>query len=120
MVSPPNTAPAPARRLVLASWVMLPVFVVWTLLFIFFSRPLVGLIFGFEAGGPGDTFYVEAWGPWIAITLVWLAPVVAGVVLAALAVRSGARKVAWGALIVHGLLFAALTVPNIVERLVVL
>lgn len=82
---------------------MLAVFVVWTILFILLSEPVVRFVFGFEPAKPGDTFYVEAWGPWIAITLVWLAPVVAGLVLA-----------------FHGLLLLVFTVPNIIERLLTL
>lgn len=99
---------------------MLAVFVVWTIMFILLSEPVVRFVFGFEPAKPGDTFYVEAWGPWIAITLVWLAPVVAGLVLAVVAVRRGAGVLGWSALVFHGLLLLVFTVPNIIERLLTL
>ena len=107
------------RRLAVWSWWMLPAFAVWSVLFILLSEPMLRLVFGFTPSEPGDTFYVEAWGPWIAITVLWLAPVAAGLVLAALAVRGGAGKLAVGALVVHGL-FPGFTVPNVVERLLTL
>lgn len=99
---------------------MLAVFVVWTVLASLFTEPVLRLLFGFAPSEPGDTFYVEAWGPWIAITLLWLAPVVVGLVLAVIAAQRGAGKVAWGALAVHGVLLLGFTVPNVIERLVTL
>lgn len=99
---------------------MLPVFAVWTVIFIFASEPMVRFLFGFEPAAPGETFYIEAWGPWIATTLLWLAPVVAGLVLGVLGAVKGAGKLAWWAVAVHGALFLFFTVPNVVERLTTL
>ncbi len=99
---------------------MLPVFAVWTIIFIFASEPITRLLFGFTPSEPGDTFYIEAWGPWIATTLLWLAPVVAGLVLAVLAAVKGAGKLAWWAIAVHGALFLFFTVPNVIDRLATL
>lgn len=99
---------------------MLAAFVAWSVLFILFSEPMLHLLFGFTPSRPGDTFYVEAWGPWIAITLAWLFPVLIGLVLAALALRAGAGAAAWTALAVHGVLFVGFTVPNVIDRLLTL
>lgn len=76
--------------------------------------------FGFTPSQPGDSFYVEAWGPWIVLALLWLAPLLAGLVLAVIAVKRRAGKSAWWAIAVHGLLLLSFTVPNIIERLLTL
>lgn len=99
---------------------MLPIFAVWTVAFILLTEPMQRILFGFTPSSPGDTFYVEAWGPWIAITLVWLAPVVAGLVLALVAAVRRAGKRAWWALGVHGLLLAFFIIPNVIDRLATL
>lgn len=99
---------------------MLAVFAAWTVLVILLSEPMQRLLFGFTPSRPGDTFYIEAWGPWIAITLAWLLPVVIGLVLAVLALRARAGAAAWAALGVHGVLLLGLTVPNVIDRLLTL
>lgn len=102
------------------AWWMLPVFVAWTLVAIFATEPILSLVFGFTPATPGETFYLEDWGPWVAVTLVWLAPLVIGVAAAIRAIRRGAGKWAWVALVIHSLLFVAFTVPNVIERILFL
>lgn len=107
-----------ARRLARLSLWMLLVFVVWTIIHILATEPMQRILFGFTPSYPGDTFYIEAWGPWIAVTLVWLIPLIVGLVLAAAAARRGAGRLAWVALAVHGLLLAWITIPNVIDRLI--
>ena len=99
---------------------MLPAFVAWSAIFILLSEPMLRLVFGFTPSHPGDTFYLEAWGPWIALTLLWLAPLLAGLALAVIAVKRRAGKLAGWAMAVHGLLLLSFTVPNIIQRLLTL
>lgn len=111
---------ARTRRLALLSWWMLPAFVAWSAIYILLSEPILRLVFGFTPSQPGDSFYVEAWGPWIVLALLWLAPLLAGLVLAVIAVKRRAGKSAWWAIAVHGLLLLSFTVPNIIERFLTL
>jgi hypothetical protein len=108
------------RSLVRLSWWMLPTFGAWTALFIFASEPILSVVFGFTPSIPGESFYIEEWGPWIAVTIIWLAPVLVGQVSAAIALRRNAGKSAWVPLALHLVIFVFLTVPNIVERILFL
>lgn len=67
---------------------------------------------------PGDTYYIEAWGPWIAITLLWLIPLMVGLALAVIATTRGAGKLAWLGIVIHGLLLAFFVTPNVIDRLI--
>ena len=104
------------RSLVRLSWWMLPTFAAWTVLFIFASEPILAIVFGYTSSIPGETFYIEEWGPWLAVTMFWLAPVLVGLVSSAIALRRGAGKVAGIPFVVHLVMFGFLTVPNIIER----
>ncbi len=75
---------------------------------------------GHDVNGERTDEYIEAWIPWIATTLLWLAPVIVGLVLAVLAAARGAGKLAWWAIGIHGLLVAFITIPNVIERLTTL
>ncbi len=99
---------------------MLPVFAVWTIIYIFASEPIVRSLFGVGPSEPGEAFYIEAWGPWLVVTLLWVAPLVVGLVLGVLGAVKGAGKLAWWAVAVHGALLLFLLVPNIVDRLTTL
>ncbi|QGU04183.1 hypothetical protein [Corynebacterium comes] len=107
-----------ARRLARLSLWMLLVFVVWTIIFILATEPMQRILFGFTPSHPGDTFYIEAWGPWIATTLVWVIPLIVGLVLAVLAAMRGAGKLAWSGIAIHGLLLAFFIIPNVIDRLI--
>jgi hypothetical protein len=108
------------RLLVRLSWWMLPTFAAWTVLFIFASEPILSTVFGFTPSIPGETFYIKEWGPWIAVTMVWLVPVLIGLASSAIALRRGAGKAAWVPFVVHLTMFGFVTVPNIIERILFL
>ena len=59
---------------------MLAVFAVWTGAFIALSAP-VARLFGVETPG-GEVPYIENWFGWGAVTLLWAAPLIAGVAFA--------------------------------------
>lgn len=99
---------------------MVPVFVVWSGIAIVAAEPVQRVVFGFVPSVPGETFYLEAWGPWIAFTVLWLGPLVAGIVISSIALKWGAGRSAMFSLAVHSGLFLIFTVPNIIERLIVL
>ncbi len=104
----------------LLSWWMLPAFAAWTIVYIFASEPILSLVFGFTPSIPGESFYIEEWGPWIAVTIVWLSPIVTGLVSSAMAIRRCAGKAAWTPFVIHLVIFVFLTVPNIIERILFL
>jgi hypothetical protein len=108
------------RGLIRISWWMLPAFAAWTAVYIFASEPILRTVFGFAPSAPGETLYIEEWGPWIAVTISWLLPILIGMVASALALRRGAGKQAWVSLLIHLALFLFLTLPNIIERLLFL
>ena len=108
--------PLGSSWLVRLSWWMLPTFAAWTVLFIVASEPILTIVFGFTSSIPGETFDIEEWGPWSAVTTVWLVPVLIGLVSSSIALRRGAGKAAWASLAVHLAIFVFLTVPNIIER----
>lgn len=98
---------------------MLPVFVVWTVIYIFAAEEVTRLL-GHGPSAPGEVYYIEAWIPWIITTLLWLAPVVVGLVLALVGVRHGEGRLAWVGVAIHGLLLAFFTIPNVIERILTL
>lgn len=114
--APELTEASRARKLARLSWWMLPVFAVWMIVNMFLAGPLAELL----GVATGDMGYIEAWVPWIAFTLLLLAPVVAGLVLAVLAAVKGAGKLAWWAIAVHGALVLFFTVPNVIDRIATL
>ena len=105
---------APARR---AHWslAMLPVFAVWTIAFIGLSG-LVAQWLG-QASTAGEVVYIESWLPWLAVTLTWVAPLVAGVVLGVQAVRRGAGRVGWVGLATNAAVLLLMTGPPLLDRL---
>ncbi len=102
-----------ARRLAKLSLWMLVVFAAWTVVYIFLAGP-VAESFGIATGAEG---YVESWLPWIAVTLLWVAPLLAGAVLAARALALGAGRLGWIGLAANVVALLALTVPSLVDRL---
>ena len=80
-----NTTELLARREVRISWWMLAVFAAWTVVFIAVSGPLAELLDVPTSGG--EVLYIEAWLPWIAVTLLWLLPLLVGLGLALDALR---------------------------------
>jgi hypothetical protein len=99
---------------------MLPTFVIWSGIFIVTTEPVQRVLFGFVPSVPGETFYLEAWGPWIAFTVLWLGPIVTWLAMSSIALRLGAGRSAVFSLAIHSGLFLFFTVPNIIERLIVL
>lgn len=59
----------------------------WSGIFIVAAEPVQRALFGFVPSVPGEPFYLEAWGPWIAFALLWLGPLVAGMVISSIALR---------------------------------
>ena len=102
-----------ARRLAKLSLWMLVVFAAWTVVYIFLAGP-VAESFGIATGAEG---YVESWLPWIAVTFLWVAPLLAGAVLAARALALGAGRLGWIGLAANVVALLALTVPSLVDRL---
>lgn len=105
----------PGDRLGRASAWMLAVFVVWTAMFIGLSGPVsqwLGV-----ATENGEAPYLEAWLPWLAVSLLWVAPVLVGLVLAVKALRRGAGALAKVALALHLLVLLGTVGPAMVDRL---
>ena len=105
------------RVLVRLAWWMFPAFAAWTMLYIFAAEPILSIFFGFTPSVPGETFYIYEWGPWIAVTLSWLVPILIGLTSSSIALRRGAGKSARTPFLIHLALFLVLTVPNIIERI---
>ena len=115
---PTTTEPrGPARRLATTSYWMVAVFAVWTVVFVFASGPVAELL-GYETGNAGEVPYIEAWLPWLVVTLLWALPLVAGIVLAVLAKVRGAGGYAWGALIVNGGILLFMAGPPLLGRII--
>lgn len=116
----PTADPAPlrpARREARLSLWMLAVFAGWTALFIGLSGPVAELLGAPTSGG--EVVYLEAWGPWIAVTLVWLLPVLVGLGLALDARRRDVREtLATAAIVVHAVLLAVVAGPPLLDRLI--
>lgn len=110
-----QTRRAPADRLGRASAWMLAVFVLWTAAFIGLSG-VVSQWLG-VATESGETPYIEAWLPWLAVTLLWVAPLVVGIVLAVMAVRRGAGALAKVALGIHLVILLGTVGPAMLDRL---
>jgi hypothetical protein len=108
------------RVLVRLAWWMFPAFAVWTVVFIFASEPILSIVFGFTPSVPGETFYIEDWVPWIAVTMIWLVPILIGLTSSSIALRRGAGKSARTPFLIHLALVIFLTVPNIIERVLFL
>ncbi|GAB3441505.1 hypothetical protein GCM10027517_17650 [Phycicoccus ginsengisoli] len=112
----PRTAIHRPRIQALTSLWMLAVFAAWTVLFIAFTGPIAQL-FGFETAS-GEMPYVEGWLGWTTMTLLWAAPLIAGVALAWHSLhRDPAQRPARVALSVNGVLLVALVVPSLLDRI---
>lgn len=108
--------PWPGRRRVWLSLSMLAVFVPWTVLFIVLSGPVAELL-GAPVSG-GEVAYVEAWVPWIVITVVWLLPLLVGLGLALASRRRDPRDgLARVALVLHAVLMVVVAGPALLDRL---
>lgn len=111
----PTASAEAARKLAKLSLWMLVVFAVWTLIYIFAAGVVTDLF-----GWAGEDGYVDAWLPWITVTLVWVAPLIVGVVLAARALTMHAGRLAWIGLLANTLGLLFVTVPSLVDRLTAL
>lgn len=95
---------------------MLAVFVPWTVLFIVLSGPVARLLGAPMSGG--EVAYVEAWVPWVVITVVWLLPLLAGLALALDARRRDPRDgLARVALVLHAVIMVVMAGPSLLDRL---
>ena len=104
-----------AERLARWSLGMLVVFALWTAAFVGLSS-VVGRWLGAEMTD-GDVAYLTAWLPWSAVTLLWVLPLVVGVVLGTRAVRAGAGPAGKAALVLNSLVLVLVVVPSLVDRL---
>ena len=104
-----------AERLARWSFGMLVAFALWTAAFIGLSG-VVGEWLGAEVEG-GEVAYIEAWLPWLAVSLLWVLPLVAGLVLGVQAVRAGAGRAGKAALVLNTLILVLMVGPSLVDRL---
>lgn len=104
-----------ADRLARWSLGMLVAFSLWTAAFIGLSS-VVGRWLGAEMTD-GDVASITAWLPWSAVTLLWVLPLVVGVVLGTRAVRAGAGREGKAALVLNGLILVLVVAPSLVDRL---
>lgn len=104
-----------AERLARWSFGMLVAFALWTVAFVGLSGVVAGWL-GAETTG-GDVAYIEEWVPWTAVTLLWVLPVLAGVVLGAQAVRAGAGRAGMAALVLNSLILVLVVGPSLADRL---
>lgn len=112
---PPAETDRSARRLASASYWMVAVFAAWTIVFVVASGPVAEL-FG-QATEAGEVVYLDAWLPWLAVTLLWVLPLVAGVVLAVLATTRRVGGYAWGALVVNAAILFLMVGPPLLDRI---
>ena len=105
----------PRREAALSLWMLL-VFAGWTVAYIALSGVVAGWL-GLATRG-GEVVYIEAWLPWALATLLWVAPLIAGVVLGVLALRQGAGAMAKVGIVVNAVLLLMLTAPALLDRLV--
>lgn len=94
---------------------MLAVFAAWTIVFVVASGPVAEL-FG-QASEAGEVLYLDAWLPWLAVTLLWVLPLLAGIVLAVVATTRRVGGYAWGALIVNGAILLLMVGPPLLDRI---
>ena len=104
-----------AERLARWSFGMLVAFALWTAAFIGLSG-VVGEWLGAEVEG-GEVAYIEAWLPWLAVSLLWVLPLVAGMVLGVKAVRAGAGRSGKAALVLNTLILVLMVGPSLIDRL---
>jgi hypothetical protein len=94
---------------------MLVVFALWTAAFIGLSG-VVGEWLGAQMEG-GQVAHIEAWLPWFAVTLVWVLPLVVGLVLGVQAVRAGAGRAGKAAVVLNSLILGLMVGPPLLDRL---
>ncbi|SES47987.1 hypothetical protein SAMN05216199_0016 [Pedococcus cremeus] len=101
----------------LARWSlgMLVAFALWTAAFVGLSGVVAGWL-GADMTG-GDVAYIREWLPWSAVTLLWVLPLVVGVVLGGRAVRAGAGREGTAALVLNSLILTLVVAPSLVDRL---
>ena len=97
------------------SFGMLVAFALWTAAFIGLSG-VVGEWLGAEVEG-GEVAYIDAWLPWLAVSLLWVLPLVIGVVLGVKAVRAGAGRAGKAALVLNTLVLVLMVGPSLIDRL---
>lgn len=103
-----------AHRLARWSLAMLVVFGLWTAAFIALSGVIAQWL-GLEVKR-GEVVYIEAWVPWLAMTLIWVLPLVAGLALAVPAIRRGASTTGKAALVLNALVLLLVAGPALVDR----
>jgi uncharacterized membrane protein YhaH (DUF805 family) len=111
----PRSRDGRARREALWSLAMLPVFAVWTIAFVVLSGVVAEWV-GLQTQG-GEVVYIEAWLPWLAVSFLWVLPLVVGLVLAVRALRSGVGSLAKVALGAHLVALLLALGPSILDRL---
>ena len=94
---------------------MLVAFALWTAAFIGLSGVVAGW-FGADLAN-GEVAYIEEWLPWAAVTLLWVLPLVVGVVLGARAVQAGAGHGGKAAVVLNSLILVLVVAPSLADRL---
>lgn len=113
---PPKAQLRPeARRFARLSLWMFPVFILWTIVYIVTSGPIAKLI-GADTEPSGEVHYIEAWLPWIGVSLLWVLPLVAGIVLAVVARAKGAGRMAWLGLALNAFVLVFAIGPALIDR----
>jgi hypothetical protein len=112
-----STARLSGRREARVSLWMLAVFVVWTLLFIAVSG-WVATFVGLPTSG-SEVLYLEEWVPWVAVTTVWLLPLLVGLGLGLDASRRDRHDaLAKVAVLLHAVIMVGVAGPALLDRLV--
>jgi hypothetical protein len=95
---------------------MLAVFAAWTVAFVAASGRVAEFL-----GAPtsrGEVLYIEAWVPWIIVTVVWLLPLLVGLGLALDARRRDRRdSLPRVAVLVHVAVMLVVAGPSLLDRL---
>jgi hypothetical protein len=112
----PAHGPRRARRQAVLSLWMLAFFAAWTAAFVGLSGRVADALGQPTAGG--DVVYLEAWVPWIAVTVLWVLPLLVGFALALVSGRHGGGSLARVGLVVNGVLVVLLVGPSLADRFV--
>ena len=106
-----------ASRWAQGSFWMLVVFALWTVAFVVGSGPVAQLL-GADLQTSGEVAYIEDWLPWIAVTALWVLPLLVGVALGVVARRRGCGTIAWVGIGMNLAVMAAVVAPATIDRLV--
>ena len=111
----PASVHRPRIQALTSVW-MLAVFAVWTGAFVALSGP-IARVFGVETPG-GEVPYIENWFGWSALTLLWAAPLIAGVAFAWNSLRRNPGQwLARVGLSVNGVLLVVVVGAPLLDRL---